>query len=86
MFLQHHIGHGKDRLAAIDRGDRLGVGLILKTEQRHRGVDRRQQCVVLAIERDQLFQKAEQILAVSIAHQHGGDVTTTPGSGVAHAL
>ena len=75
MFLQHDISNREDWLAAGDAVDQLGIVAIAELEQAHRRVHRREQGIVLAIKRDELLQETEQILSLTVPHEHGGNVT-----------
>ena len=79
MLLQHHISNRKNRFTAVEGDDRLRVGIVLESKQRHRRVDRRQQDVIGAVEGNQLLQEAEQITTITVTHQNGRNVTAAGG-------
>lgn len=77
MLLKHHVGDREDRFTGFDGVDRFGIGVVVEAKQADRGVNRGQQRVVVAIERDQLFKEAEQLPSLLVAHQHGRHVGRT---------
>ena len=86
MLLKHHIRYRKDRFTAVNTGDRLWIALVHQPEQRHRCIHWCEQCIVLSVEGNELLQKAEQILSITVPHEHGGNVTAAAGGGVAHEI
>ena len=75
MLLEHHIGHREDRLGGIEGFDQFGILIAVEPEQAHRGVHRREQAVIVAIERDQLLEVAQQLTTVAVMDEQGGHVS-----------
>ena len=75
MFLKHYISDRKDRLAAGDAFDQFGIIPVSQPEQTNRCINRREKRVILVIERNELFEKTEQVVSVTVLDENGGHLT-----------
>ncbi len=82
MLLQHHLGGGEHRFTGTGGLDQLWLVVIGETKQADRGVHRGEQGVVVAIEGDELLEKAEQFLALPVFDMDRGHITTATDRGL----